>query len=276
LNGCWQALKELLNVFGLLIFIVLASIIITAVVIPPVFVVLEGIRFSLLPLLILGIPSGQHASHSKFYARLFRFTDKGTSKAAGNRGKSSAHVHVLKDEGKQDFWSCDVCNAMSENMPDASTRWRCASGCDWDICAQCFNVELAQARADRGEGKEEEEREAEELSWLEEGGGPSKSPSRVKGGKQRQGSGAAAWERGRRSERLAMVNRFFSQRFLEKSGGAAAVCCENYEELPNGLRRQVENKHTHARRLLATPLHLLTPRETRRVTNNTLGQWTRW
>jgi len=48
--------------------------------------------------------------------------------------------HVLEPkEGTNGGWGCDVCNKGAPT----SERWRCPSGCDFDMCGNCYKTALA-------------------------------------------------------------------------------------------------------------------------------------
>ncbi len=49
----------------------------------------------------------------------------------------SVHRHRLKNKGIGSNWRCDVC----DDRHPTTARFRCANGCDWDMCAICLKKE---------------------------------------------------------------------------------------------------------------------------------------
>ena len=69
-----------------------------------------------------------------------------------------AHVHAIEKSDRTTAWRCDVC---SERNPSASgRRYRCAAGCDFDVCGACRDAGRkgkgrfrATRQPDRGRGQ---------------------------------------------------------------------------------------------------------------------------
>lgn len=44
------------------------------------------------------------------------------------------HQHALLRTDRNSGWTCDACRASGNGR----SRYRCGSGCDWDMCGSCW------------------------------------------------------------------------------------------------------------------------------------------
>ena len=70
---------------------------------------------------------------------------------------SKHHEHRLKNKGQTKGWYCDVCGKNAGKVEAELTRFRCESGCDWDMCSNCMKKDRDEKTKQAEDGDADEE-----------------------------------------------------------------------------------------------------------------------